>query len=105
MFSCSTKPKHDNVHIIKINRYELMSKDNYIVPIKIAEFGYAGDSLDTNAIINEIKRHEQNIARKLTYDEIINSQNSYSDTLSFALNETINKYNRKLVYLKIDFKI
>lgn len=82
-----------------------MSKDNYIVPIKIVEFGYSGDSLDTNVIINEIKRHEQNIARKLTYDEIINSQNSYSDTLSFALNETINKYNRKLVYLKIDFKI
>ena len=49
----------------------MLTKDNYIVPIKIAEFGYLGDSIDTNEIISEIKNNEQNIAKTLTYDEIV----------------------------------
>ena len=105
LISCSTKTKTNNIHIIKFNRPELLTKDNYIVPIKITEFGYLGDSINTNIIINEIKNNEQNIAKTFTYDEIVELQNSYSKKLSNILKEITNKYNRKLTYYKIDFKI
>ena len=105
LISCSTKTKTNNIHIIKFNRHELLTKDNYIVPIKITEFGYLGDSINTNKIISEIKNNEQNIAKTFTYDEIVELQNSYSEKLNNILKEITNKYNRKLTYYKIDFKI
>ena len=105
LISCSTKTKTNNIHIIKFSRHELLTKDNYIVPIKITEFGYLGDSINTNKIISEIKNNEQNIAKTFTYDEIVELQNSYSEKLNNILKEITNKYNRKLTYYKIDFKI